>query len=120
MTTGFSDLSEYVRAPRVVGLRLSPDGSWLALAVQTADGTPARYLTSIWRLDAAPGAEPVRLTRSADGEGSPEFRPDGSLVFVSKRPDGSATAGLASPHAAFAPSLDCDQRTEVRQMAGGN
>jgi dipeptidyl aminopeptidase/acylaminoacyl peptidase len=93
MTTGFSDLGEYIKAPRVTGLRLSPDGSWLALAVQTAEGTPARYLTSLWRVDTAPGSAPVRLTRSAEGEGSPEFLPDGSLVFVSKRPDGSASSG---------------------------
>jgi dipeptidyl aminopeptidase/acylaminoacyl peptidase len=105
MTTGFSDLGEYATAPRVGGLRLSPDGSWLALAVQTVGATPPRYLTSIWRLDTSPGAEPVRLTRSAEGEGSPQFLPDGSLVFVSKRPDGSATAGLDKTAAEDRPAL---------------
>jgi dipeptidyl aminopeptidase/acylaminoacyl peptidase len=90
MTTGFSDLSEYVRAPRLSGLALAPDGSWLALAVQTAGETPPKYLSSIWRLDTTPGAVPVRLTRGAEGEGSPVFLPDGSLAFISKRPDGSA------------------------------
>ncbi len=33
---------------------------------------------------------PVRLTRSAQGEDSPAFLPDGSLLFVSKRPDPAA------------------------------
>jgi dipeptidyl aminopeptidase/acylaminoacyl peptidase len=90
--TGFDDLSEYVAAARVTALRLSPDGGWLALAVQAPGGTPARYLTSIWRLPTAAGAAPVRLTRSAEGEGSPEFLPDGSVAFISKRPDGTAAA----------------------------
>jgi dipeptidyl aminopeptidase/acylaminoacyl peptidase len=105
MTTGFSDLGEYATAPRVGGLRLAPDGSWLALAVQTVGGTPPRYLTSIWRLDTSPGAEPVRLTRSAEGEGSPEFLPDGSLVFISKRPDGSAAPGQDKSAAPDKPAL---------------
>jgi dipeptidyl aminopeptidase/acylaminoacyl peptidase len=88
--TGFDDLDEYVSIPRVSGLRLSPDGSWLAAEVQTASGQPRKYVTSIWRIDPAgdagqPQAEPVRLTRGADGEGHPEFLPDGSLLFTSKR-----------------------------------
>jgi dipeptidyl aminopeptidase/acylaminoacyl peptidase len=94
--TGFDDLREYARAPRVGALRLSPDGSWLALAVQTVGDTPAKYLTSIWRVDTRSAAAAVRLTRSAEGEGSPEFLPDGSLAFVSKRPDGSASPDKAA------------------------
>jgi dipeptidyl aminopeptidase/acylaminoacyl peptidase len=91
--TGFTDLHDYAWAPRVGSVRLSPDGSWIALAVQTVGDTPPKYLTSIWRVDTAPGSVPVRLTRSAEGEGSPEFLPDGSLAFVSRRPDGTASAG---------------------------
>jgi dipeptidyl aminopeptidase/acylaminoacyl peptidase len=95
--TGFSELRDFTAAARVTGLRLSPDGSWLAAVVQAAGGSPARYLTSIWRVGTEPGATPVRLTRSADGEGSPEFLPDGSLAFVSKRPDGTAPGHGKSP-----------------------
>jgi dipeptidyl aminopeptidase/acylaminoacyl peptidase len=92
--TSFHDLADYVAIPRVTALRLSPDGSWLAAAVQTAGGEPPAYVTSIWRIpvpgDAAPGPGdglPARLTRSAEGEGSPEFLPDGTVLFISKRPD---------------------------------
>ena len=68
-------------------MRLSPDGSWLAAAVQTVGGEPKKYLTRIWRIDPrAPDTKPVRLTRGAEGEGDPVFLPDGSLLFVSKRP----------------------------------
>jgi dipeptidyl aminopeptidase/acylaminoacyl peptidase len=79
------DLGEYVAIPRVTALRLAPDGSWLAAVVQTVGGEPPKYLSSIWRIDTAGDREPVRLTRSAEGEASPDFLPDGSLLFASKR-----------------------------------
>ncbi len=84
------DLQEYVAIPRVTALRLAPDGSWLAAVVQNVGGEPPQYLSSIWRIDTAEDREPVRLTRSAAGEASPLFRSDGSLLFVSKRPDPEA------------------------------
>jgi dipeptidyl aminopeptidase/acylaminoacyl peptidase len=90
--TSFHDLSGYVTIPRVTALRLSPDGSWLAAAVQTVGGEPKKYVTGVWRVPAARdeatarNGPPVRLTRSAEGEGAPQFLPDGSLLFVSKRP----------------------------------
>jgi dipeptidyl aminopeptidase/acylaminoacyl peptidase len=85
--TSFADLNDYVAIPRVTALRLSPDGTWLAAAVQTASGQPNKYVTSIWRLSPRGDDSPARLTRSAEGEGEPEFLPDGSLLFTSKRPD---------------------------------
>ena len=84
------DLREYVAMPRVTALRLAPDGSWLAAVVQTVGGEPPKYLSSIWRIDTAGNREAVRLTRSAEGEASPEFLSDGSLLFASKRPDAEA------------------------------
>ncbi|HXW43611.1 MAG TPA: S9 family peptidase [Streptosporangiaceae bacterium] len=113
--TGFSDLGEFAAAPRVTALRLSPDGGWLALAVQAPGGTPARYLTSIWRLGTGEGAAPVRLTRSAEGEGSPEFLPDGSIAFASKRPDGTADRGTDKAAA----SGDAKPALWVLPAAGG-
>ena len=97
--TRFHDLGDYVAIPRVTALRLSPDGSWLAAAVQTPGADAKKYVTSIWKIpvpeDAAAGrgGAPARLTRSAEGEGAPQFLPDGSLVFASKRP----AASPASP-----------------------
>src|SRR5690242_3185645 len=88
-STPFSDLSDFVALPRVGALRLAPDGSWLAAAVQTLSPDRKKYLTSIWRIDAQ-GGRARRLTRSAEGEGSPRFLPDGSLLFTSKRPDPAA------------------------------
>jgi dipeptidyl aminopeptidase/acylaminoacyl peptidase len=88
----FTDISAFASIPRLTSLRLSPDGSWLALGVQTAAGEPRKYVASIWRLDtAAPDRTPVRLTRGAEGEGSPRFLADGSLAFAARRP--AAPAG---------------------------
>jgi dipeptidyl aminopeptidase/acylaminoacyl peptidase len=84
------ELDEFIAIPRVTALRLAPDGSWIAAAVQTVAGEPPKYVTSLWRIGTTPGTPPVRLTRSAEGEGGPEFLPDGSVLFVSKRPDPAA------------------------------
>src|SRR5580693_2521925 len=88
-TTPFHDLADFVAIPRVTALRLAPDGSWLAAAVQTLSPDCKKYLTSLWRIDTG-GGPARRLTRSAEGEGSPRFLPDGSLLFTSKRPDPGA------------------------------
>jgi dipeptidyl aminopeptidase/acylaminoacyl peptidase len=87
--TPFHDLKEFVAIPRAGALRLSPDGSWLAAAVQTLSADGKKYLTSIWRIDPQ-GGPARRLTRSAEGEASPRFLPDGSLIFTSRRPDPGA------------------------------
>jgi dipeptidyl aminopeptidase/acylaminoacyl peptidase len=87
--TPFQDLRDFVAIPRVAALRLSPDGTWLAAAVQTLSADRKKYLTSIWRIDTQDGPS-RRLTRSAEGESSPRFLPDGSLLFTSKRPDRGA------------------------------
>ena len=95
--TPFHDLADFVAIPRVTALRLAPDGSWLAAAVQTLSPDRKKYLTSLWRIDTG-GGPARRLTRSAEGEGSPRFLPDGSLLFTSKRPDpGAARPGGRAP-----------------------
>jgi dipeptidyl aminopeptidase/acylaminoacyl peptidase len=96
-TTPFHDLRDFVAIPRVAALRLAPDGTWLAAAVQTLSADKKKYLTSIWRIDAL-GGPGRRLTRSAEGEGSPRFLPDGSLLFPSRRPDpGRKNTGIRVP-----------------------
>jgi len=98
----FDELGDYVAIPAVTALRLAPDGSWLAAAVQTLGPDRTKFATSIWRIEAGRPADssqadssqadssqaaPVRLTRSAAGESGHQFLPDGSLLFISARPD---------------------------------
>ena len=99
----FRDLHDYVAVPRMTVLRLSPDGSWLAAAVQTVAADGKKFVSSIWRIEAGPagtGRGPARLTRSAEGESGPEFLPDGSLLFSSKRPAGAAGRDAATDQVA--------------------
>ena len=83
--------------PRLSTLALSPDGSWLAVAVSTLDAAGTKFTSSIWRVSADPaGSAASRLTHSSAGESGPAFLPDGSLLFLSKRPAPAQPAGPAA------------------------
>jgi hypothetical protein len=69
--TSFHDLADYAAIPRVTALRLSPDGSWLAAAVQTAGGEPPAYATSIWRIPVPGDEEAVPRPRGRGTASSP-------------------------------------------------
>jgi dipeptidyl aminopeptidase/acylaminoacyl peptidase len=81
-------------------LRLAPDGTWLAAGVQVPAADRKRFTTSIWRIDAS-GGPARRLTWSAEGESSPRFLADGSLLFLSRRPDPAQAAKDAEAKAAL-------------------
>ncbi|WP_020575695.1 S9 family peptidase [Actinopolymorpha alba] len=88
--TPFHDLDSFIALRRLTGLWLAPDGSRLVVAAQHLAPDKKRYLTALWELDPAGEAPARRLTRGASGEAGPAFLPDGSLLFVSKRPDAEA------------------------------
>jgi dipeptidyl aminopeptidase/acylaminoacyl peptidase len=87
------DLDSFLALPRVSGLALSPDGSRLVTSVATVAPDGTKFHSALWQLDPAGGADPRRLTRSAKGESSAAFLPDGSLLFTSARPDPDARKG---------------------------
>ena len=87
--TSFSELGEFLAIPRATSLLLSPDASGLAATIATLSSGRKKYINSIWRIDTADGPA-QRLTRSAEGEANPVFLPDGSLLFISSRPDPTA------------------------------
>ena len=60
-TTPFHDLTEFAAIPRVTALRLSPDGQWLAAAVQTLSADGKKYLTSGNKDYRVPVSEALRL-----------------------------------------------------------
>ena len=81
------DLDHYLSLPRVAGLALSPDGHRLVTSVATVAPEGKRFVTALWELDPDGERQPRRLTRSAPGESGAAFLPDGSLLFISSRPD---------------------------------
>jgi dipeptidyl aminopeptidase/acylaminoacyl peptidase len=89
------DFDHFVALPRLSGLHLSPDGGRLVVAVATPAPDGKSLRNALWSVDPAGAAEPRRLTRSAKGEGQAAFLPDGSLLFISARPDPDAGPGAA-------------------------
>jgi dipeptidyl aminopeptidase/acylaminoacyl peptidase len=83
-------LDRYFAAPRLSGLRLSPDGRRLVVTVSSRDPEGKRMRRAIWQVDPAGEAAPRRLTSSSPGESYAAFAPDGSLLFTSSRPDPDA------------------------------
>jgi dipeptidyl aminopeptidase/acylaminoacyl peptidase len=91
--TPFHDLDAYIDLPRVGGLTVSPDGTRLATTVATLNPDRTKYVTAIWEVDPAGERPARRLTRSAKGEASAAFLPNGDLLFASARPDPDAKNG---------------------------
>ncbi|TFV62683.1 UNVERIFIED_ORG: S9 family peptidase [Bacillus sp. AZ43] len=86
----FADLAQFVALPRLGALALSADGTRLAVSVQTLDPKGTKWRSALWEVDPAGTRPPRRLTRSAPGESTPTWAPDGSLLFTSARPDPDA------------------------------
>ena len=87
----YSDLTDYLALPRTSGLALSADGTRLVTSVATLDPKGTAYVTALWEVDPTGQAPARRLTRSRKGESGPVFAPDGSVLFVSVRPDPETT-----------------------------
>ncbi|MFI6322120.1 S9 family peptidase [Nonomuraea sp. NPDC050556] len=83
--SAFRDIRDYVAIPRVLSLRLAPDGSRLISAVQSLNPDGKSYGTALWAIPV--DGEPYRLTRSAKGETGAEFTGSGDVLFSSRRPD---------------------------------
>ena len=80
----------YFQAPRLSGLRLSPDGSRLAVTVARKAPDGKSMVRSIWQVDPLGKRSPRRLTVSPAGESYAAFTRDGSLLFTSSRADPDA------------------------------
>jgi dipeptidyl aminopeptidase/acylaminoacyl peptidase len=95
----FDDLDAFVATRRQGGLALSPDGARLVTTVSELSPDGTKSVTSIWEIDPTGEAPARRLTRSAAGESSAAFAPDGDLLFTSRRPDPTLEAGEDEPAA---------------------
>jgi dipeptidyl aminopeptidase/acylaminoacyl peptidase len=90
------DVETLVRLGRADALAVSPDGTWLAVAVARLDADGAKYVHDLWRVDASDSSKPaVQLTRGPSDDRAPCFRRDGALGFLSNRNprDGKAEEG---------------------------
>ncbi|WP_214320254.1 S9 family peptidase [Nonomuraea sediminis] len=83
--SAFNDIRDYVGIPRVLSLKLAPDGSRLVSVVQSLNPDGKSYGTALWGIPV--DGEPTRLTRSAKGESSADFTDTGDVLFTSARPD---------------------------------
>ncbi|MDE0571856.1 prolyl oligopeptidase family serine peptidase [Demequina sp. B12] len=72
--------------PRLEGAALSPDGTRVVLTVASLSQDGTTYERSLWEVPATGEGVPVRLTRSAKGEGGAQFLSNGDLLFSSSRP----------------------------------
>src|SRR3954465_7528058 len=83
--SNFDELDDFLAIPRVTQLRLAPDGSRLVATVSGLSRDRKKFASALWEIDPHRDVAPRRLTLSAAGESSPQFLPDGGLLFLSKR-----------------------------------
>ncbi|WP_049570510.1 S9 family peptidase [Nonomuraea sp. SBT364] len=115
--TAFDDIREYVAIPRVLSLRLSPDGSRLVSAVQSLNPDGKSYGTALWAVPL--DREPYRLTRSAKGETQAHFTDAGDLLFSSARPDPTAKDAGDEVPALWLLPRDGGEARQVAARPGG-
>ncbi len=102
-------VEQHIALKRVSAIAPSPDGSWLAVAVQRLDRDGAKYVSDLWRVP-TDGNSATQLTRGDSKDSAPCFRRDGALAFLSNRPPNEVK-----------PDDDADKRTQVWLLpaAGG-
>ncbi|MGE5666474.1 MAG: hypothetical protein ACM3ZD_07565, partial [Betaproteobacteria bacterium] len=91
MSTLPYDVESHIRLGRVGSIAASPDGRWLAVAVQRLDAEGTKYVSDLWRVPTDGGAA-VQLTRGDSKDAAPCFRHDGALGFLSNRKPQIGTA----------------------------
>jgi dipeptidyl aminopeptidase/acylaminoacyl peptidase len=77
-------IHDHTQLKRVTSIAASPDGTWLAVAVQRLDRDGAKYVSDIWKVP-TDGSSATQLTRGDTKDSAPKFRRDGALGFLSNR-----------------------------------
>ena len=77
-------VEQHIALRRVSSIAPSPDGAWLAVAVQRLDRDGAKYVSDLWKVP-TDGSGATQLTRGDSKDSAPCFRHDGALGFLSNR-----------------------------------
>ena len=84
-------VEQHIQLKRVSSIAPSPDGTWLAVAVQRLDRDGTKYVSDLWKVP-TDGSAALQLTRGDTKDAAPVFRRDGALGFLSNRQTGDAKA----------------------------
>lgn len=84
------DLDSYLPIPRLSGLRLTPEGDRLLVAIATPTPTGTAFATAVWSVEPSGTTPAQRLTAPREGDALVAVLPGGSALLVSKRPDPEA------------------------------
>jgi dipeptidyl aminopeptidase/acylaminoacyl peptidase len=91
------DVDDLIALKRVQSVAASPCGTWAAVALERLDQDGSGYTVDIWKIALDNSRKTQQLTRGKHRDHSPCFRRDGSLGFLSNRPDSDAKAEEDEP-----------------------
>ncbi|HVG04888.1 MAG TPA: prolyl oligopeptidase family serine peptidase, partial [Burkholderiaceae bacterium] len=100
-------VEQHIALKRVSAIAPSPDGTWLAVAVQRLDRDGVKYVSDIWKVP-TDGSDAMQLTRGDCKDAAPCFRRDGALAFLSNRQPNEVKA-----------DDDADKRMQVWLLPSG-
>lgn len=106
MTDAQYTVEQHIALKRVSTIAPSPDGTWLAVAVQRLDREGVKYVSDIWKVP-TDGGDAQQLTRGDSKDTAPSFRRDGALAFLSNRQPNEVKA-----------DDDADKRMQVWLLPG--
>jgi len=81
-------VADFDRVQHVSDPRVSPDGSWVAYLVTTADRDADEERSAVWMVS-WDGSQRVQLTRAANGTEKPRWSPDGRFISFLAPPSGT-------------------------------
>ena len=76
---------DLINVPSLGDPRLSPDGGQLLYTLSEPDWKENKRIGHIWRIN-IDGSNPIKMTNGENGESSPRWSPNGSVIaFITKR-----------------------------------